>query len=132
ILQVAAALLLGGCASSQTAQPPAAHQAQPATQATTPINPGTNWPRRAAPQTPGPHAFTDSSGRLKPEIQEYAQNVAGKRNLPLAHVQALLQDARYDAKAAQLMSPAKTRVRRSWVTYRKRFVEPVRMREGLE
>ncbi|WP_397476135.1 lytic murein transglycosylase B [Pusillimonas sp.] len=132
ILQVAAAVLLGGCASSQTAHPPAAQQATPATQAPAPVGQGADWPRRAASASSGPHAFTGNRGQLKPEIQEYAQNVAAKRGLPLAHVEALLQDAHYDAKAAELMSPAKTRVRRSWVTYRKRFVEPVRMRAGLE
>src|SRR5690606_20207646 len=65
-------------------------------------------------------------------IQQYARRIAAERKLPLSHVEALLEDARYDAKAASLMSPAKTRVRRSWVTYRKRFVEPVRIRTGVE
>src|SRR5690606_30063578 len=31
---------------------------------------------------------------------------------------------------ARLMSPSKTRIRRSWVTYRGRFVEPIRIRNG--
>ena len=132
ILQVAAAVLLGGCASSQTTQPPATAQTPHVAPASTPMSQGTNWPRRAASPGSDPQAFTDSRGELKPEIHEFAQNLAAKRNLPLAHVVALLEDARYDAKAAALMSPAKTRVRRSWVTYRKRFVEPVRMRAGLE
>src|SRR5690606_10184795 len=48
------------------------------------------------------------------------------------HVQALLEDAYYDEKAASLMSPSKTRVRRSWVTYRNRFVDPVRINGGVE
>src|SRR3546814_16648247 len=30
------------------------------------------------------------------------------------------------------MAPAKTRIRRSWVTYRNRFVEPVRIKAGHE
>src|SRR5690606_28403167 len=93
---------------------------------------GSGWARRALAPDSGPNAFTDSNGRLKPDIQAYAQRVAATRGLPLNHVQALLEDARYDAKAAELMSPAKTRLRRSWVTYRKRFVDPLRIRAGVE
>ncbi|MDX3894793.1 lytic murein transglycosylase B [Pusillimonas sp.] len=128
ILQVAAAVLLGGCASSHTAPPSA--QLAPAQQASAPAAP----PHARRPPAPSTdiNGFVDPQGRLKPEIQEYARRIAADRKLPPAHVEALLEDARYDAKAASLMSPAKTRVRRSWVTYRKRFVEPVRIRAGVE
>lgn len=129
ILQVAAALLLGGCASSHTAPPPtlvpAAAQAAAAPGAA-------QTPRARRPATALAAGFTDAQGRLEPAVQEYARKVAAERGVPLNHVQALLEDARYDARAAELMSPAKTRVRRSWVTYRKRFVEPVRIRTGVE
>jgi len=128
ILQVAAAVLLGGCASSHTAPPSA--QLAPAQQASAPAA----APHARRPPAPSTdiNGFVDPQGRLKPEIQEYARRIAADRKLPPAHVEALLEDARYDAKAASLMSPAKTRVRRSWVTYRKRFVEPVRIRAGVE
>ncbi|WP_301117904.1 lytic murein transglycosylase B [Pusillimonas sp. (ex Stolz et al. 2005)] len=140
ILQVAAAVLLGGCASSQTVPSHTQHntvssniqQAAPAQSAVTLSGSGSGWARRALAPDSGPNAFTDSNGRLKPDIQAYAQRVAATRGLPLNHVQALLEDARYDAKAAELMSPAKTRLRRSWVTYRKRFVDPIRIRAGVE
>lgn len=129
ILQVAAALLLGGCASSQPASTPAAqnpaqaHAAAPAANA---------YPRRQASLQTDAQAFVDAQGQLKPGIRDYAQKVARERDIPLSHVEALLEDARYEARAANLMSPSKTRVRRSWVTYRKRFVEPVRIRTGVE
>jgi len=128
ILQVAAAVLLGGCASSHTAPPSA--QFASAEQASTPAA----APHARRPPAPSTdiNGFVDPQGRLKPEIQDYARRIAADRKLPPAHVEALLEDARYDAKAASLMSPAKTRVRRSWVTYRKRFVEPVRIRAGVE
>lgn len=76
--------------------------------------------------------FTQQDGSLKPDIQAYAAELSATRNVPLETVERLLQSARYNADAARLMSPAKTRVRRSWVTYRKRFVEPVRLKAGLE
>src|SRR5690606_6331929 len=107
-------------------------QAAPAQSAVALSGSGSGWARRALAPDSGPNAFTDSNGRLKPDIQAYAQRVAATRGLPLNHVQALLEDARYDAKAAELMSPAKTRLRRSWVTYRKRFVDPIRIRAGVE
>lgn len=135
ILQVAAAVLLGGCASSHTAPPPSS-QTPPAEQSAgraASSTPSAPYPRRAGPRDTGPQAFADSQGRLKPDVQTYAHKVAAERGVPLGHVQALLEDARYDAKASQLMSPAKTtRIRRSWVTYRKRFVEPIRIRAGTE
>src|SRR5690606_1003440 len=49
---------------------------------------------------------------------------------PLNHVESLLTQAQYNASAAKLMTPSKTRIRRSWVTYRNRFVEPVRIDAG--
>src|SRR5690606_16010593 len=69
-------------------------------------------------------------GRLDAGIEEFAVEVAQARAIPPEHVQALLREARYDATAAKLMAPAQTRIRRSWVTYRNRFVEPVRIRAG--
>lgn len=135
ILQVAAVVLLGGCASSHTAPPSA--QAAPQAQtgqtssAVAPLQTQARV-RRPAPVSIGANDFIDAQGKLKPQIQQYARQVAHERKLPLEHVEALLEDARYDAKAANLMSPAKTRVRRSWVTYRNRFVEPVRIRAGVE
>lgn len=87
---------------------------------------------QAGTSTPAASGFTLESGELKPDIKAYAEEVARTRNIPQASVEALLQDARYDATVARLMSPSKTRVRRSWVTYRNRFVEPVRIQAGLE
>ncbi|NYT70535.1 lytic murein transglycosylase B [Pusillimonas noertemannii] len=129
ILQVAAAVLLGGCASSHTAPPSA--QNSPAAQAA-PAASASSHARRPPAASVDANGFVDAQGRLKPEVQSYARQVAAKHKLPLSHVEALLEDARYNAKAAELMSPSKTRVRRSWVTYRKRFVEPVRIRAGVE
>jgi len=79
---------------------------------------------------PGRQGFRQADGRLIPEIQAYAQEVARVRHVPLTHVETLLKDAQYNATAARLMAPAKTRIRRSWVTYRNRFVEPVRINGG--
>lgn len=76
--------------------------------------------------------FTLPDGRLDSSIEEFAAEVARVRSVPPQHVQALLREARYDATAAKLMTPAGTRIRRSWVTYRNRFVEPVRIGAGQQ
>lgn len=74
--------------------------------------------------------FTTADGALKPDIQAYAKEVAASRDIPLTTVTRLLRQAQYNAKAAELMSPSTTRIRPSWVTYRKRNVEPVRLKKG--
>lgn len=76
--------------------------------------------------------FVGADGALDPQIQAFAAEVARLRQLPPEHVLSLLREAQYNATAARLMAPAKTRIRRSWVTYRNRFVEPVRIRSGQQ
>lgn len=76
--------------------------------------------------------FVSPGGQLDPSIEAFAQELAQQRALPIEHVRGLLLEARYNATAARLMSPAKTRIRRSWVTYRNRFVEPTRIRNGQQ
>src|SRR5690606_22694527 len=81
---------------------------------------------------PAPAGFTDAQGRLLPEVQAYANQVAQEQHIPLAHVQALLSVARYNTRVAELMTPSGSRVRRSWTVYRARFVEPIRIRTGVQ
>ena len=80
----------------------------------------------------GSRAFTRADGTLEPDIEAFADEVARLRQVPLQHVRALLLDAQFNATAARLMAPSKTRIRRSWVTYRNRFVEPIRIRHGQQ
>lgn len=75
--------------------------------------------------------FTDTNGQLLPDIQAYAYEVSQTRNVPLNHVTRLLQAAHYNPKVARLMAPSSGRIKRSWVTYRKRYVEPVRINRGV-
>jgi membrane-bound lytic murein transglycosylase B len=76
--------------------------------------------------------FLGPDSQLLPDIQAYAREVAQSRNIPLSRVQTVLKSAQYDATAARLMAPSQTRIRRSWVTYRNRFVEPVRINAGVK
>ncbi|HWK69870.1 MAG TPA: lytic murein transglycosylase B [Burkholderiaceae bacterium] len=139
ILQVGSiALFLAGCAANKTtalaqaplASPAAATSSSPMTaEAAMPV-PEAAPSIEAGSSVVGLTSYRQADGRLIPAIQAYALEVARVRHIPLAHVEALLKDAQYNATAARLMAPAKTRIRRSWVTYRKRFVEPVRINAG--
>lgn len=137
-------VLATGCASGGTAPdgPGVGTSASAASTPTALTRTENNVPQFTAPaiapsieagsSTPGTSGFTQSSGALKPDIQAYANEVARTRNIPQHQLDALLQDAQYDASAARLMSPSKTRIRRSWSTYRDRFVEPVRLKTGVQ
>ncbi|HEY9281652.1 MAG TPA: lytic murein transglycosylase B [Eoetvoesiella sp.] len=137
VLQVAAVFtLLAGCASTQ----PAARSANTPVQ--TSSNPGGQpavlkrladaSPIQAGSSINSAEGFQDSDGRLKKDIEAYAREVSKSRQVPLDEVESLLKTAQYNATVAKLMAPAKTRIRRSWITYRKRFVEPVRIKSGLD
>lgn len=138
--------LLAGCASGNTHHHSATNSTQEAI-ARQDINLAAAEPEKFKPLTPAPEAapsiqagsstatasgFTQENGQLKADIQAYAIEVARTRNIPQQDVEALLQSAQYNATVSRLMSPSKTRVRRSWSTYRKRFIEPVRIKAGLE
>ncbi len=112
-------------------------QAGPASSNPGPATPGTAAGAQAAPIQGGrsevsSRPFTVAAGVLDPDIEAFAEEVARVRSLPLAHVRGLLLEARYSATAARLMAPSQTRIRRSWVTYRNRYVEPVRIRAGQQ
>ncbi|WP_353150747.1 lytic murein transglycosylase B [Pollutimonas bauzanensis] len=131
-------LLIAGCGTTQNnaLSSPSAQTASVVSNAGTPS-------QAAVPVAPAPSikagvsvvgnsSFLKANGELTPNIQAYAQEVSQVRNIPLPYVVAILQDAQYNATAAKLMTPGKTRIKRSWVTYRNRFVEPVRINKGVE
>src|SRR5690606_1373747 len=100
------------------------------TQAAVPVAPAPSI--KAGVSVVGNSSFLKANGELTPNIQAYAQEVSEVRNIPLPYVVAILQDAQYNTTAAKLMTPGKTRIKRSWATYRNRFVEPVRINKGVE
>jgi len=132
VLQVAIiAALLGGCASPHST----------ATTASTGSAQASSLPANAAsgpggasefPAPPSRNGFLTRNGVLLPDIQAYAREVAQTRDVPLKQAESLLADAHYNATVARLMTPSPTRIRRSWVTYRNRFVEPVRIKAGVQ
>ena len=131
-------MLMAGCGSTQTtAQPPSSATTKSVTLAKMPDQPGadtalTSVPIQAGSSIANSSGFLGPDGELTPDIMAYAQEVSRVRDVPLADVVAILKTAQYNATASRLMKPGKTRIRRSWVTYRNRFVEPVRIDRGVE
>lgn len=76
--------------------------------------------------------FFKLNGELNDDIAAYAQEVATARDIPLEMVTDILQQAQYNETAAKLMRPTKGRIKRSWVTYKKRNVDPARIRGGVQ
>lgn len=141
VMQVAIlALLISGCSARQVNPSPSAEQpagspanlsVAPHSSAALSVDPATQYPAlQTGRSQPGAMPWIKASGQLTDDVQAYAEEVAQTRGVPLQHVQNLLQTAQYDATAARLMSPSKTRIRRSWVTYKNRFVEPIRINAG--
>jgi len=128
-------LALAGCATQQNLAIPEEQPEQKANPAA-----GRPGPALASVTEPAPiragRSIVDggpllqADGSLSPEIQDYAREVAQVRGLPLPHVESLLLSAQYNPTVVRLMKPSPHRIRRSWTVYRKRFVEPVRIKAG--
>lgn len=129
ILQVAAiGVLAGGCATTHPATPAApSAPARAASLAPIPAPP----PINAGSSVNSTEGFVDGAGNLQPEIRNYARAVSAQRGVPLPEVEAILRDAQYNATVVRLSTPQHRHIRRSWVTYRKRFVDPIRIRDGI-
>lgn len=120
-------LVLAGCANTAPSG---------SSQAKAPDAPAGVTPIRIGPAQPSGQtsAALTPSGKLRPEVQAFAQNLAAERNLPLTPIEAALRDAQYNATVARLIAPSPPgkKIWRSWKTYRARFVEPKRIKWGVE
>jgi membrane-bound lytic murein transglycosylase B len=128
--------LLAGCS---TTQPRPANAVSPASPPP-PTLPDASVPRiRIGPAAPSPDeaegeepAVMAADGQLRPDVRDYAQQLAAQRGLPLDRLVAILSGARYNATAARLIAPPPGKhVSRSWITYRGRVVEPKRINWGV-
>lgn len=134
---VAAFALLAGCATPQSTALPSASptpQPSPNVEHATPQQPlgAPRAPIKAPARPSSRNGFVDANGELEPGVKAFALEVAQTKEVPLNYVRDILRLARYNATVARLMTPSKVRIRRSWVTYRDRFVEPIRIKAGVE
>ena len=79
----------------------------------------------------GRQDYFQSDGRLSP-IQEWAKELSELHSISYSEIEKLLKSANYNAQAVKLMTPNKGQVKRSWSTYKNRFIEPIRIQAGLD
>ncbi len=65
------------------------------------------------------------------DVMQFGAELAERRGLDAAWVQAALQRARYVPNVAKFIMPPPAGTAKNWAAYRARFVEPIRVRAGL-
>ena len=73
---------------------------------------------------------TASSYAARPEVRDFAAQLAERRDLPAEWVLAQLAQARLQPSAQRLMMPPPAGTAKNWAAYRDRFVEPQRIMAG--
>ena len=80
-------------------------------------------------------AVTAPGGPLyagRPEVMQFADDLAARRGLDPAWVRAAIGQARYSATVSRLMQPAAKPFVKNWRVYRSRFIDPVRIAAGVK
>jgi membrane-bound lytic murein transglycosylase B len=65
------------------------------------------------------------------DVMQFGAELAERRGLDVAWVQAALQRARYMPNVAKFIMPPPAGTAKNWAAYRARFIEPIRVRAGL-
>jgi len=65
------------------------------------------------------------------DVMRFGAELAERRGLDPAWVQAALQRARFQPSVAKFIMPAPAGTAKNWAAYRSRFVEPIRIRAGV-
>lgn len=78
----------------------------------------------ALAQAPEPYARRE-------DVAQFAEELTQRHGWPPAWAAKALRQARYQPKVARLIMPAPVSSAKNWDAYRRRMVEPVRLRTGL-
>lgn len=73
---------------------------------------------------------SEASYAHDPRVQQFALDVALRRDLDPEAIQAVLAQARKLPQAQKLMLPPPKATAKNWAAYRARFIEPVRLKAG--
>jgi membrane-bound lytic murein transglycosylase B len=119
---------------TDAAQPPAARSQAPARKSVAPP-PASPAPesaeavRPAATRRPPPAPAPDWAAR--PDVQAFVREMVERHGFDQDALLKVFGGTRGAESAIRFMSPAPPGFRKSWIAYRARFVEPLRIREGL-
>lgn len=82
--------------------------------------------------TSGPTGWAAENRSLSANRNTFVAQVSERHAIPRSHIEQLLATATVDDRVVRLMTPKGTggRVTRAWLSYRSRFVEPIRLRKG--
>jgi membrane-bound lytic murein transglycosylase B len=67
----------------------------------------------------------------RPEVMQFADDLAGRRNLEPGWVRAAIGQARFNPTVSRLMQPATQPFVKNWRAYRGRFIDRVRIAAGV-
>ncbi len=73
-----------------------------------------------------------SAGQDRPEVQAFARTMVERHGFEHQSLARLLDGIRINPEVAALAAPPATAERRNWRVYRARFVEPLRIRAGVD
>ena len=68
----------------------------------------------------------------RPEVMQFADDLAARRDLDPTWVRNAIGQARYNATVARLMQPAPKPFVKNWRVYRSRFIDPIRIAAGVK
>ena len=86
--------------------------------------------RKPKPRDAGHAESPAGAYATRPEVRDFAAQLAERRQLPVEWVLAQLAQARLQPAAQRLMMPPPAGTAKNWAAYRDRFVEPQRITAG--
>ena len=87
------------------------------------------------PKNKVPAAAQQSTGTpyaSRPEVMQFADDLAARRDLDPAWVRSAIGKAHYLPTVARLMQPAPKPFVKNWRVYRSRFIDPIRIAAGVK
>ena len=85
--------------------------------------------RRQAPAVVEPAAGRDYAAR--DEVRAFIQSMVQTHGFDAEDLSRVFRAARFDADVLRLIGPPRAGFKRSWEVYRARFLDPLRIREGV-
>ena len=85
--------------------------------------------RRASPAAIGSAGAHNYAARN--EVREFIQSMVDSHGFDADDLTRAFRAARHDSNVLRLIAPPRAGFKRSWETYRARFLDPLRIREGV-
>lgn len=114
-LLILAALCIASCALSTQAQAGKVHKKKNVAA------------RPAKPATAIGPAYAERA-----DVMQIADDIAARRDLDREWVRQAIAQARYSAQVAKFIQPPPAGTQKNWRVYRSRFIDPIRIRAGVQ